>query len=120
MISAARFREIALSMEGAIEVPHMERAAFRTKRRIFATLPPDGQSANLLLDLDRQEAVCDALPEAFSPVPGGWGRMGYTTVDLRAVSEVDLTRVLREAHAIAAEPKKKPKAKPAPRGGQRR
>ncbi len=82
----------------------MERAAFRTKRRIFATVPPDGQSANLALDLDLQEAVCEALPDAFSPVPGGWGRMGYTTVSLRAVSEEDLTRALKVAHARASEP----------------
>lgn len=81
----------------------MERAAFRTKKRIFATLPPDGQTANLSLDLDLQEAVCEALPDAFSPVPGGWGRMGYTTVRLGAVSEEDLTRALTEAHARASE-----------------
>lgn len=84
----------------------MERAAFRTKKRIFATVPPDGQSANLALDLDLQEAVCEALPDAFSPVPGGWGRMGYTTVSLRAVSEEDLTRALKEAHARASGPVK--------------
>jgi hypothetical protein len=110
MVSAARFRTIALSLEGALEVPHMDRAAFRTKRRIFATLPPDGGSANLLLDLDLQEALCDALPKAFSPVPGGWGRMGYTTVNLRAVSEADLISALGEAHALASAPKKRPKA----------
>lgn len=115
MITAARFRDIALSFEGALEVPHMERAAFRTKRRIFATLPPDGASANLMLDLDLQEALCEALPDAFSPVPGGWGRMGYTTVDLRVVSELDLIRALTEAHERASEPKKKPAAKRAPR-----
>lgn len=112
MVSAARLREIALSMEGAIEVPHMDRAAFRTQRRIFATLAPDGQSANLLLDLELQEALCAALPKAFSPVPGGWGKMGYTTVRLGAVSEVDLTSALVEAHVRASEPKKKPKRRP--------
>ena len=111
MISADRFREIALAFEGANEVPHMERAAFRTKRRIFATLPPDGATANLLLDLDLQEAVCKAKPKSFTPVPGGWGRMGYTTVNLRVVSEPDLIAALTEAHARASEPKKKPAAK---------
>lgn len=115
MISAKRFREIALSFEGAIEVPHMERAAFRTKRRIFATLPPDGATANLMLELDLQEALCEAKPEAFAPVPGGWGRMGYTTVNLRVVSEPDLIQALTEAHARASEPKKKPAAKRAGR-----
>ncbi|MFT3769161.1 MAG: MmcQ/YjbR family DNA-binding protein [Minicystis sp.] len=115
MIRAARFREIALSFPGALEVPHMERVAFRTKRRIFATLAPDGKSANLMLDLDLQEALCEALPKAFAPVPGGWGRMGYTTVTFSAVSEADLTNALTEAHARAGEPKKKPKAKAASR-----
>lgn len=117
MISATRFREIALSFEGALEVPHMERAAFRTKRRIFATLPPDGATANLLLDRDLQEAVCEMQPKAFAPVPGGWGRMGYTTVNLGVVSEVDLIRVLTEAHERASEPRTSPKtkAKRAPR-----
>lgn len=123
MVSAARFRELALSFEGALEAPHFDRAAFRTQRRIFATLPPDGASANLSLELELQEAVCEALPEAFAPVPGGWGRMGYTTVNLRAVSEADLMRALTEAHARASEPKTKakpklkaqPKVKPQPK-----
>jgi hypothetical protein len=109
MVTAARFRKIALSFEGATEVPHMERAGFRTKRRMFATLPPDGATANLLLDRDLQEAVCEELPDAFAPVPGGWGRMGYTTVNLRTVREADLVRALTEAHA-ASLPKTKPKA----------
>lgn len=115
MVSAARFRELALSFEGVIEVPHTDRAAFRTTRRIFATVPPDGASANLLLDLDLQEAVCEMLPKAFAPVPGGWGRMGYTTVNLRAVSEADLMRALTEAHGRASGPKPRSKTKRAPR-----
>jgi hypothetical protein len=37
--------------------------------------------------------------------------MGYTTVDLRAVSEMDLRRALIEAHARSLEPppKRRPK-----------
>ncbi len=110
MISAARFRSLALSFEGAVEVPHFDRAAFRTRQRIFATMPPDGASANLLLDLDLQEAVCEAMPDAFAPVPGGWGRMGYTTVNLRTVSEGDLVNALTEAHARAGVTKTKTSA----------
>ncbi|MEZ4294678.1 MAG: MmcQ/YjbR family DNA-binding protein [Polyangiaceae bacterium] len=111
MITAARFRDLALSLAGTTEVPHMDRTAFRTKRRIYATVPPGAETANLMLSLDLQEAVCEALTEAFSPVPGGWGRMGYTTVDLRVVSEEDLVRVLAEAHSMALAPKKKTAAK---------
>lgn len=99
MVSARRLRELALALPGAYEVAHFDRAAFRTSRRIFVTLAPDGASANLLLDLDSQEAVCEALPHAFEPVHGGWGRMGYTTVHLERVSEAELSSALAEAHS---------------------
>ena len=111
MVTAARFRALALALPGAIEVPHMERAAFRTARRIFATLPPDGATANLLLVPELQAAVVESMPKAFAPVHGGWGKMGYTTVDLRVVSEADLRRVLTEAHALASEPAKRKRKK---------
>jgi hypothetical protein len=111
MVTARRFRALALALEGAFEVPHVERAAFRTKRRIFATLPPDGATANLMLDPDAQAVVCEAVPKSFAPVPGGWGRMGATTVDLSVVSEADLLRALTEAHARANVAKRKTKGR---------
>jgi hypothetical protein len=111
MITAARFKQLCLSLEGTSEVPHFDRLAYRTKRKIFATLPPDGETANLLLVAELQAAVVEELPHAFQPVPGGWGRMGYTTVDLAKVTEAELLPVLRESHALASEPvKRKPKA----------
>jgi hypothetical protein len=111
MVTTARFKKLAMALAGATEVPHMERLAYRTTRKIFATLAPGGRSANLLLDASLQEAAVEARPDAFSPVPGGWGRMGYTTVDLEVVSEADLIRVLTEAHALASEPLAKSKRK---------
>lgn len=114
MIGPERFRALCLGLEGATEAPHFDRVAFRA-RKIFATLPPDGHTANLLLVPELQSAIVEAMPHAFSPVPGGWGRMGYTTVDLRVASEAELLPVLRESHALASEPpKKKAPAKTAP------
>ena len=104
MISGPRLREIALALPDASEAPHFDRTAFRTPRRIFCTLPADGLTANLMLEPDVQMAVCEAFPTAFSPVPGGWGRMGATTVDLGVVSEANLKAALLEAHARASEP----------------
>ena len=40
-VSKAKVRKLALSFEGANEVVHVDRPAFRTTRKIFATLPPD-------------------------------------------------------------------------------
>ena len=115
MITAARFKQLCLSLEGTSEVPHVDRLAYRTKRKIYATLPPDGHTANLLLVPELQAAVVESLPRAFEPVAGGWGRMGYTTVDLAKVTEAELLPVLRESHALASEPvKRRPKAAKAP------
>ena len=108
MISADRFRALCLALEGTTAAPHFDRTAFRA-RKIFATLPPDGRSANLLLVPELQAAIVESLPHAFTPVPGGWGRMGYTTVDLSRVTEAELTPVLRESHALASEPAKRSK-----------
>lgn len=110
MVTPERFQQLCLALEGTSEVPHFDRRAYRTKRKMFATLPPDGRTANLLLVPELQTAVVETLPHAFKPVPGGWGRMGYTTVDLAEVTEEELVRVLQESHALASEPaRRKPK-----------
>ena len=100
MATAKDLRRIALALDGTLEVPHMDRAAFRVAR-IYATLPPDGKTANLLYPPEEQELRCAAMPAAFTPVPGGWGKMGYTTVALAAVSVAQLEEALRTAWSYA-------------------
>lgn len=110
MVTKARLEKLALALPGTVKVPHMERTAFRVPARIFATLAADGSDVNLRLDASLQAAACEARPKAFAPVAGGWGRMGWTRCALDAVEEVDLVRVLGEAHALASEPAPKKKA----------
>jgi hypothetical protein len=42
-------RALALALPETTEQPHFERTAFRVSGKIFATMPPDGESANVLL-----------------------------------------------------------------------
>lgn len=119
MVSAESFRELCLSLEDTREAPHFERLAFRTPRRIFATLAADGATANLCLTPDQQAAVAAADP-AFAPLEGAWGRRGWTVVDLRAVRPATLRDAVAWAHAgaspgAAAEPRE-----PTKRGRGRR
>ena len=79
MATGDDLRRIALSLEGTSEAPHFDRAAFRVAR-IYVTLAADGQTANLKLEPGEQEFKCLLAPEVFSPVSGGWGRMGWTTI----------------------------------------
>jgi hypothetical protein len=120
MVTKARLTALALALPNTVAVPHMDRTAFRVPARIFATLAADASDVNLRLDASLQAAACEARPKAFTPVHGGWGRMGWTRCVLAAVDEVDLVRVLGEAHALASEPTRKKKSTRAPRAKARR
>lgn len=107
-VTAARARRLALSLADVEEKPHFDRAAFRTPRRIFATLAGDGKDLNLMFDQDLQAHYIAMAPAAFAPVPGGWGRNGATRCELKAVDEKTLLSALGAAHARAmALPKKR-------------
>ena len=38
MVTVGTFRQMALSLPGAVELPHFDRASFRVNKKIFATL----------------------------------------------------------------------------------
>ncbi len=103
MATADDFRRMALELEGTTEAPHMDRRAFKVART-YATLAADGLSANFKFSPDEQELKCVVAPEAFSPVPKGWGRMGWTTGRLACLSQEELAAALKTAwlHALPA------------------
>ena len=45
-----RARDLALALRFATEAPHMHRTAFRTPRKIFATLDAAARDLNLMFD----------------------------------------------------------------------
>jgi len=101
MANGKDLRRLALALEGTTEAPHFDRAAFKVAR-IYVTLAADGLSANLKLSPDEQELKCLLAPAAFAPVPGGWGRQGWTTATLSELSAAELSDVLETAwrHAL--------------------
>src|SRR6202521_3378087 len=97
-MTAADFRRIALSLDGAEEIAHAGLPAFRVGGARFASLA--SQSAgygNLALTLEQQAAFVEEAPEIFLPIPGGWVRMGHTHIRLAAANEDVLTGALRTA-----------------------
>ena len=105
-VSAERARALALSLPQASEAPHFHLAAFRTPRKIFATLDAVTPRMNLMFDPDLRDFYMEQAPDAFAPVPGGWGRNGATLCDLSRVDEATLASALQAAHLPAA-PKRK-------------
>ena len=122
----ALFRRLALSFPGAVESSHMNHPDFRLNNQIFATLSGQEQGRGVLkLTLDQQAAFITDQPHIFSPVQGGWGRMGMTYIQLDQADESIMAGALKAAFHNLQEkqsqkksPKKSPtkiarKAKPA-------
>jgi hypothetical protein len=101
MATATDLRRIALSLAGTIEAPHFDRAAFKVAR-IYVTLAADGRTANFKFTPDEQEFKCMLASEAFAGVSGGWGKQGWTTAKLAALSAAELRDALETAwrHAL--------------------
>src|SRR4051794_41153698 len=100
-VDPAHARDLALALPLASEAPHFDRLAFRTPRKIFATLRTSAGDLNLMFDPDLRDFFCEQAPVAFTPVPGGWGRRGATRCDLHNVDEATLMSALRTAHQLA-------------------
>jgi hypothetical protein len=106
-VPPARARELALALPNTTEVPHFHRQAFRTPRRMFATLGETSLDLNLMFTPDLRDFYCEQAPHAFTPVPGGWGRKGATTCNLETVDEPTLASALLAAHRLANAPAKR-------------
>jgi hypothetical protein len=99
-MSETRFRQIALSLPGAVEGAHQGHADFRIGTRVFATLGyPDREWGMVKLTPEQQSVLVDSEPEIFRPVPGAWGKQGSTNVRLAKADAV----TLRSSLTIASE-----------------
>jgi hypothetical protein len=90
-----QFRQIALSLPGAIEGSHQGHADFRVGKRIFATLGyPDANWGMVKLTPEQQAVLIEAEPKIFRPVPGGWGKRGSTNARLASATPATLQSAL--------------------------
>jgi hypothetical protein len=93
-MNGTEFRKLVLALGDTLEVPHFERRAFKI-RRIFASLAPNEETANLFLTPLEQEHWCGLLPVVFSPVPNKWGAKGWTSATLAQIDGESLGPALR-------------------------
>ncbi len=119
-MTAADFRRIALSLEGAEEGSHMGAADFRVGGRIFATLASEKQGyGNLMLTLELQADFIRDQPDVFLPIAGGWGRMGMTHIRLAKANRDIMEGALRAAWKLRVEKNAKTRGKPRGAGKKR-
>lgn len=78
-MTPAAFLKLAMSLPDVAEGAHQAGADLRVAGKIFASpAVRAGAAAYLKLTPDQQQMLCAAEPQAFVPVPGGWGLKGAT------------------------------------------
>jgi hypothetical protein len=104
MATAADVRKLALALDGVSEIDHWGRPAFRTSKRIFAVMRPDG--LYLHLTEERKQFLFEAAPDVF--VRFMWGKTANVIVQIAEVSKKELQALVCEAWQHAT-----PSARPA-------
>jgi hypothetical protein len=102
MVSIETVRQMALSFPETDEHPHFDRRAFRVKKKIFATLSEKDLTVSLKLTLVDQSVFCAFDDTIIYPVPGGWGKMGFTYVNLKKVKKAMFKDALTVAYCTNA------------------
>jgi hypothetical protein len=115
-MTAADFRRIALSFDGAEEGSHMGGVDFRVRGHIFATLASVRQGfGNLMLTPEIQAEFLADAPDVFLPVAGGWGRMGATHIRLAKADRETLAGALHTAWKLRVDKNARRRARAKPR-----
>jgi hypothetical protein len=104
-MTIAQFTKLALSFDEAEEKPHFEKASYRVKNKIFATLNSKKMQVVLKLPLIEQSVFVDYNPKVIYPVPNAWGKQGWTIIELKKVHPDLFRDALTVAYCTVA-PKK--------------
>jgi hypothetical protein len=76
----------------------MNHPDFRVAGKIFATLGyPDRTRGMVKLSPEDQHNFCKEHPQAFTPVQGAWGRLGATSVLLKAAHNDAIQKAIEAA-----------------------
>jgi len=85
MVSIKTFHSLAMAFEEAEVSTHFEKISFRIKKKIFATFDLKNNRACLKLSAVDQSVFSACDKAIIYPVPGAWGKQGWTFVELKKV-----------------------------------
>jgi hypothetical protein len=102
-IRLSTVRRLALSLPEATEAPHFDMTSFRVNKKIFATVPPQGDRVHVFVGSDEVAAYCAEFPDAVEEL--WWGkklsgcRVALAGVDAPLMTELLTTAWRRKAPA---------------------
>ncbi|MES2151124.1 MAG: MmcQ/YjbR family DNA-binding protein [Pseudomonadota bacterium] len=97
----ATARSYALSLPEASEAPHFQYNSFRVGGKIFATVPPDGDSLNIFVGEALRAPLIAASPQAYLALNWGAKVVGVTVV-LAQADAASVKRLLLECWRLKA------------------
>jgi predicted DNA-binding protein (MmcQ/YjbR family) len=103
MVTIQWVRKLALAFDGATEEPHFEKTSFRINKKIFATLDVVKNHAVIKLSIEDQGLFCSHNEKIIYPVKGGWGKRGYTVIELATIPKKLLSEMLKVAYETVSE-----------------
>src|SRR5580765_4663459 len=105
MVTLEIAKQIALSFPEALMQDHFGRPSFRVRKKIFAILWLKEKRVVLKLSPVNQSVFTSIAKQIIFPVEGGWGKQGWTMVDLKKVKKSMFKDALTLAYCDVA-PKK--------------
>ncbi|MFN8355033.1 MAG: MmcQ/YjbR family DNA-binding protein [Spirosomataceae bacterium] len=92
MMDVETAREQLLALPAVEEGDHFGKLSYRVKGKIFATVELETKQMVLKLTVAQQQALDENV--ALSPVEGRWGQLGWTYLELSAVSPSCFTELI--------------------------
>jgi hypothetical protein len=93
-----RARRFALGLPEATEEPHFDLSSWRVRGKIFATIPPGGDTLRINVGPDECQALIEGEPEAFAEII--WGKRpvrDWVQVNLPAADPAEVRELLEDA-----------------------
>ncbi len=98
MVTINDILQCVSSFSNVTEQAHFEKRAFRTPKRIFATLDEKGEFLNVKLSVVDQSVFATIQPDALYAVPNKWGKQGWTRIHYTEVAPDIVEDALRMAY----------------------
>lgn len=102
MVTVKEASKMALGFPEATEQDHFGFPSFRVRKKIFATLRPGEKKAMVKLTPMEQSVYCSFNKLVIYPVPGAWGKTGYTFIDLTKIRKAMFRDALTTAYCNVA------------------
>jgi hypothetical protein len=102
MVTPAQLRSLSLSLPDTEEKSHFGKPDFRVRNKIFAGLTEEPRRGYFKARPELQAELSAATSGVFAAAPGGWGRSGWTYVELPSVELAVLRELIIDAWKLVA------------------